>query len=92
MMHSYKCAMTHLHVYNDVFNFTPHYYAFVLFTTELERNSTNPSKCDGGGMGSVLGNAVLMAGVCVCVCVRVYVLYVCVYVCLHECMYGVCFR
>jgi hypothetical protein len=30
---------------------------------ELERNSTNPRKCDGGGMGSILGNVVLMAGV-----------------------------
>jgi len=79
MTHSYKCAMTHSHVYNDEFNFTPHYYPFVLFTTELERNSTNPRKCDGGGMGSVLGNAVLMAGVCVCVCVCMCVyVFVCV--------------
>jgi uncharacterized protein YjeT (DUF2065 family) len=30
---------------------------------ELERNSTNPRKCDGGGLGSILGNAVVMAGV-----------------------------
>ena len=30
---------------------------------ELERNTTNPRKCDGGGLGSILGNAVVMAGV-----------------------------
>lgn len=29
---------------------------------ELERNTTNPRKCDGGGLGSILGNAVVMAG------------------------------
>lgn len=30
---------------------------------ELERNTLNPRKCDGGGMGSILGNYVIMAGV-----------------------------
>ena len=30
---------------------------------ELERNTTHSRKCDGGGMGSILGNVVVMAGV-----------------------------
>lgn len=32
---------------------------------ELERNTSNPRKCDGGGLGSILGNYVVMAGVLV---------------------------
>jgi hypothetical protein len=32
---------------------------------ELERNTTNPRKCDGGGSGSILGNVVILAGVMV---------------------------
>ena len=30
---------------------------------ELERNTTDPRKCDGGGFGSILGNSVVMVGV-----------------------------